>query len=414
MKSFIRAYILSVLVCACGSVGAAYETHDQTGARTVFDMWKFYSHVVSNCGTSRRPAFLCSGLLLRGTVYSESYQFWNYGPASVQATAFSFLRQDAKFRQLASDHRHGYVMRAMFDTPDDYIQLEVLCVFPMDAGSHARGDAGCGDYSLTQQIERSCQQQGIKTANAWLNDYLVNAKSHYRQCGFDVRPANEPAGADMFMQFIQAHRFPDVLSEHFGSTGFSNNEMRIQSWPQSDGSRVPVWAIFWVNKDTVTGAPSEVGKDLAQKDQMALYKSSGHLVPVIRIAFPMTPSEEPAFFYSPADQAPLDTVLCDRFVDKAQWINRYDPGAKGDRWTLQVTPTDCGRLSQANQLDRFYSEIVTKYGSDPQWIAENKGGVRRQLACLLATYRNNTNYNLEPFRPDVSQSIAVAAQCNPA
>jgi len=71
-------------------------------------------------------------------------------------------------------------------------------------------------------------------------------------------------------------------------------------------------------------------------------------------------------------------------------------------------------LSQANQLDRFYSEIVTKYGSDPQWVAENKGGVRRQLACLLATYRNNTNYNLEPFRPDVSQSIAVAAQCNPA
>lgn len=413
MRRLFSIIVFFIVTCLDNAAIAKYVTHDEVGTAAVFDMAAAYNKTVVDCGTSKRPSFLCSGVFLRGTIYPDAYRFWNYGPASTQATAFSWLRKDAKFRQLASDHRHGYVMRSMFYSPDDYMQLEVLCAFPLDAGSHIRTDAGCGDASNTEPIERTCQVLGINTASAWLNDYLVNGRSHHRQCGFDVRPANEPSGAAVFMQFVNTHQFAEVVAEHFAAVGLSNNEVRIQSWPQSDGSRVPIWAIFWVSKDTITGAPSEVGRDLAQKDQIAIYADSGHFIPIVRITFPMTPADDATFFYTATDQAQLDTVQCRRFVDKAVWVNRYDPGAKGDRWTLQVTPTDCGRLSQANQLDNFYGEIVAKHGSDPQWVAENKGGVRRQLACLLATYRNNSNYNLEPFRPDVSQAVAVAAECNP-
>ncbi|MCS3511467.1 DUF2599 domain-containing protein [Pseudomonas grimontii] len=413
MKCLLSTCIVSAVLGFGSPAIAQYVTHDQTGAATVFDMWKRYANTVADCGAPRRPAFLCSGLFLRGTVYSDTYRFWNYGPSSVEATAFSWLRKDAKFRQFASDHRHGYVMRAMFDVPTDYIQLEVLCAFPVDAGSHVRTEAGCGDASNTVEIERSCQAEGITTADAWLEDYRVNRKSHHRQCGFDVRPAFEPAGAAAFMQFVYAHNFADVLDEHFAVAGASNNEVRIKSWPHSDGSRVPIWAIFWVNKDPVTGAPSMLGKDAAQKDQMAIYQDSGNFIPIVQIALPMKPDQDPAFLYAAEDQAPLNTVLCRRFVDKAQWVNRYDPGVQANRWTLQVTPTDCGRLSQVNQLDSFYAEVVAKYGGDSQWLVENKGGVRRQLACLLDQYRNNTTYNIEPFRPNVSHAEAVAAQCNP-
>lgn len=413
MKQVLRVVGVCFIVFFGGSAAAKYLTHDEVGAAAVFDLHAAYNKTVDDCGSPKRPSILCSGVTLRGTVYSANYRFWNFGPGSKEATAFSWIRKDANIRQLASDHRHGYILRSMFYTPDDYLQLKVLCAFPMDAGSHNRTESGCGDFSATVEIERSCQQQGITTAAAWLKDYTVNRNSHYRQCGFDLRPASEPAGANAFMQFVKAHAFEQVQSEHFAAIGYSNNEVRVASWPQSDGSRVPIGEIFWLSIDPVTGAPSEVGKAEAQNDQLALYKASGHFIPIIRLTLPMTPAQEATFFYAPADQAQLDTVLCERFVDKAQWVNRYDPGVKANRWTLQVTPTDCGRLSQANQTDKFYAEIAAKYSSDTQWTAEYKGGVRRQLACLLATYRNNTTYNLEPFRPDVSQAVAVAASCNP-
>ncbi len=413
MKRLFRLYSACCFLCFSSITFAEYLTHDQVGGTVVFDMYSAYSKTVKDCGTAQRPAILCSGIIIRGTQYSDDYRFWNPGPASKEATAFSFLRKDAKFRQLASDHRHGYILRSMFYTAADYLQLKVLCVFPMDAGSHNRSDAGCGDFVATEQIERSCQEAGINTAKAWLDDYILNGKSHYRQCGFELRPEKVAAGADAFMQFVNAHTFEEVISEHFEAKGLSNNEVRIGSWPESDGRRLAVWAIFFLGKDPVTGAVSEIGKAEAQKDQIALYRESGHFVPVIRVALPMTPAQDATFFYAPADQAPLDTVLCNRFVDKAEWLNRYDPGVKANRWTLQVTPTDCGRLSQANQLDKFYAEVVGKYGHDNQWVTEYNGGVRRQLACLLAAFRNNTTYNLEPFRPDVSQAVAVAATCNP-
>lgn len=394
------------------SASAKYSTHDEAGAAAVFGLYAAYSKVVADCGTPKRPAFLCSGLFLRGTVYSDLYRFWNPGPASKEASAFSWLRKDASFRQLASDHRHGYVIWSMFYAPDDDLKLQVLCAFPMDAGSHNRSDGGCGDFVATAQVERSCQGMGITTAKAWRDDYILNAKSHYRQCGFELRPDRESASANAFMQFVASHAFPEVVSEHFATVGLSNNEVRIASWPQSDGSRVPIWVIFWISKDTVTGAPSEVGKSEAQKDQIALYEYSGKYVPVVRITLPSSPSEEATFFYAPEDQAQLVNVQCRRFIDKAQWVNRYDPGVRVNRWTLEITPTDCGRLSQADQLDKFYAEVVAKYGNDEQWVADYQGGVRRQLACVLATYRTKDTYNLEPFRRDASQAEAVAAGCN--
>lgn len=414
MKRLLGFFSAVMYVILINVASAQYVTHDQVGGTAVFDMYAAYSKTVADCGSAKRPAFLCSGIFIRGTIYSPEYRFWNFGPASKEATAFSWIRKDAKFRQLASDHRHGYIIRSMFYTPDDYIQLQVLCASVTDAGSHGRStEKGCGDAINTTQIELSCQAQGITTASAWLAYYLANGSSHYRQCLFDLKPTTEPANANVFMQFVNAHAFAEVQNEHFAAVLLSNNEVRIESWPQSDGSRVPIWAIFWISKDTVTGAATDVGKSEAQKDQMAIYEDSGHFIPIVRITLPMTPAEDATFFYAPADQAPLSTVMCRRFVDKAEWVNRYDPGAKANKWTLSVTPTDCGRLSQANQLDSFYKEIVDKYGTAPQWSAEFNGGVRRQIACLLATYRDNTTYNLEPFRSDTTQAIAVAAGCNP-
>lgn len=396
--------------CFSGGVWADYLTHDQLGATTVRHLQERYNSVVADCGTPKRPSVLCSGILIRGTVYSADYNFWDYGPASKEATAFSWLRKDAKFRQLASDHQHGYILLPNFYATKSQLDVSVLCAFVTDAGSHVRSDAGCGDAVTTEFIERSCQAYNIRTAEAWQADYLTNKSSHHRQCGFDLRPANESQGASIFMAFVKAHQF--VTSEHFSAVGLSNNEVRLGSWPHSDGSAVPVEALFFLQMDTVTGAPTEAGKAPAQKDQMAYYRSAGHFIPIIRMTLPLAPGNDATFEYRPADQARLEDVTCTRFIDQSVWIRRYDPGAKADKWTLSITPTDCGRLSQANQLDKFFAQIIAKHGRDPEWAAENNGGVRRQLACLLETYRGNTTYNIEPFRPDTTQALAVAAKCN--
>lgn len=39
--------------------------------------------------------------------------------------------------------------------------------------------------------------------------------------------------------------------------------------------------------------------------------------------------------------------------------------------------------------------------------------MRQQLSCVLVNYRGKTPWNLEPFRPALSDSETRAAGCNP-
>ncbi|MBV4458052.1 DUF2599 domain-containing protein [Pseudomonas sp. COR58] len=408
--------LCSLLVCiststAYGYAYADYMTPDQVGAMVERHLNDRYNSTVQNCGSNGRPAILCSGVLIRGTVYSEAYRFWNPGPASKYAQAFSFLRKDVKFRQLASDHQHGYILLPKFNTPEDMLKPDVLCAFPVDAGSHVRDDNGCGDAFTTAEVENSCQVQSIRTADAWVDAYRANAQSHHRQCGFDLRPANEPQGAPIFMEFIRANDY--ASNEHYGTVGLSNNEVRIASWPQGNGRNVPVEAVFYLGTNTITGEATDSGKVTAQKDQLAYYTANGRFIPVIKMTLPQDPSQEATFKYLPADQARLEDVTCNQYIDSAVWVKRYDPGAQAERWSLSVIPTDCGRMINAAQTDSFYAELTTKYGSDPQWRELDGGGMRRQLVCLITTFRTKNEWNMEPFRPDTTHEKAVATGCNP-
>lgn len=387
----------------CGATMLPYATPEQRGIEVADQLRRNYNDLKIDCGAASRPSLLCTGVILRGTVYSDNYRAWDPSPQSIAqgATSFSFLRKDAKFNSLASDHKNGYILYPEFLKPvSTMTKVSVLCAFPIDAGSHGRLSAGCGDHTTTPQVEDYCQNLGITTAEQWNTHYRSNGGSHYISCGFNVAANPQGRGAEAFMEVLRAMKYTE--NENFSSGGLSNNEIRIAVWPSGLAEQLPIQAFFYL-----VG-----GVDSAKKDQRAFYADGGRFVPVIKLAFPTTPGQDAAFTYSSADQASLGDVVCKRYIDSASWEKRFDPGLNAQAWTLSVIPTDCGRSIGPEQTEAFYSEMLRSYGSSTEWREQDGGGMRRQLVCLISTVRTKDVWNLEPFRPDTTHEKAVAAGCN--
>ncbi|WP_139375551.1 hypothetical protein [Serratia marcescens] len=58
-----------------------------------------YKKTVSSCGDLEEPAYLCSGVMFKGTNPSERYNSWDPSPASVKSGGvfFSYLRKYVAF-----------------------------------------------------------------------------------------------------------------------------------------------------------------------------------------------------------------------------------------------------------------------------------------------------------------------------
>jgi hypothetical protein len=108
-------------------------------------------------------------------------------------------------------------------------------------------------------------------------------------------------------------------------------------------------------------------------------------------------------------------VQAPQYIASADWIKRYDPGTRKDEWTLSVVPTAAGRALPNEQIGVLYDQLFALKGSDSNWRDNERsvGSMRQQLSCVLVNYRNKTPWNLEPFRPALSDSETRAAGCNP-
>ncbi|WP_232232934.1 MULTISPECIES: DUF2599 domain-containing protein [Actinomycetes] len=94
------------------------------------------------------------------------------------------------------------------------------------------------------------------------------------------------------------------------------------------------------------------------------------------------------------------------FIDHVAWT-QTEQGA-----SLQVFPTESGRNTQgAGDLDASWAEVV---GLDP---TADTPGMREQYACHWRFARmvdpDKTSWNLEPWRPVVTESEMIATRCNP-
>ncbi|MFK7700970.1 hypothetical protein [Pseudomonas caspiana] len=259
------------------------------GEATAEHLIKRYNDVATNCGAVSKPAFLCNGVIIRGTNYSPTRHSWDNSPANHTSggVSFSYLRRDSKYTKLAYDYDNGYVFLPILYSGDK-IQPEILCAFPIDAGTSARAEKGCGAYSGVAG-SGPCQSQGIYTPLAWYNHYRAGASSRAHQCGFNVRDALNDGATAAFDAMIKGMALINVESFN------TQNELRLAVWQDGLGRVLPLEAFFYVNS-------IPAGLSDAQNDQRDFKNMTGISLPIISLWLPRTPADQASFKYLPTDQ----------------------------------------------------------------------------------------------------------------
>lgn len=273
-----------------------------------------YNKIASDCGSPGKPAFMCSGVMIRATNPDTDYNSWDPSPASVQSggVSFSYLRRDAKFDKLA----YGYLNGIAF-APHDYVapgtdkNFEVLCSFPLDAGTEFRSDKGCGASSYYPTESVACQSQNITDEHGWIKHFSsvsnpTNQRAH--QCGFMVSKST-PSGAEAFYNSIKARALVQGAIN-------TQNEIRIATWDVNSSGypkTLPIEAFFYIYKQSsvMTRAAVEKGLKGAQHDQKAFFNKTGKWIPIIRVSLPDTISSDVKFEYSRLDQVVPESKVND-------------------------------------------------------------------------------------------------------
>lgn len=398
---------LACLLAAAGIAPIASARAD-IGSDTASLLTMMYNDTRTDCGSPTRPAFTCSGVLVRATQPTTAYQFYSISPNS-QATggvSVSYLRKDAKFQRLAFNMSSGFIFDTVLDNPTDHIDYQVLCSFPIDSGTYARKGVGaCGDYLHTTQVERFCNEMGIQTAEQFIAAYRNNtADPRGSQCAFDVR-MGQPNTANAFYQSLRA---VSLLGEddqwQWNGSQFQENEIMIAPWVIDPPRSPSILAAFYTEDKGIRGA---------QINQIQWYQASKRFLPMIRMTMPNTRAEEVTFAYAPESQVILPTTQpdsCTRYIQSATWLS--------DNSTLAVVPTDCGRRVQENQTNNFVNELIVGHYLHANWAdhalnrADGVASMRRQVICHFMIYRDAAVYNIEPRRRLGTQAETNTALCN--
>ncbi|MDD1013320.1 DUF2599 domain-containing protein [Pseudomonas rubra] len=380
-----RLVVFGLLALAVTRFATAAPTADEIGLATVKDLQELYYNDVKDCGGKARPAYLCSGVVFRATYPSNDYHTWDYNPSST-AVSFSYLRVDAEFRKLVSGLNSGFILYNQDIAPPGRFSLDYLCFFPIDGGTNAREELGCGQ-SPRGEISKRCDMQQIDTGQKWYEKYSgKDGMGNWNQCGFYLSGDARKQSAAAFTAGLEGGRLAS------NKTITQQNEFRIAKWSTTPRGTFPLRAFFYT-----TG-----GLENAQAAQRDYKQTSGWFAPVIELTLPQATAEDAKFSYKSADQviAPddKDTVVggggsetCDSYVESAEWVERYDPGTKKDEWTLAVVPTACGRQVRDDKGNQaFYDELFAKFGADPQWRDNDGGGMYRQVVCHMIIARNKS------------------------
>ncbi|PTT31983.1 halovibrin HvnC [Pseudomonas sp. HMWF021] len=258
-----------------------------------------YARQFPNCNKmDSRPAFLCSGVMLRVTFRDPAgqYKVWDPSPASLKngGVSFSYLRQDANFGRLAWSYGNGYIVYPLLEQPAGKLQLKVLCSYPMDAwGYYRSATAVCVSYPQYPNISGHCQDAGVFTAEqfkaAW--DYSHENKN-LRQCDFDVRDERNHLAGPAFYQSLRAKTL-------LGATGFGeHNEILIRTWAAGSANVLPIMAFFFI-----TGGTDQALAD-AQYNQRDFYNSTNPkiVIPIIRLTLATSANGTATFTYVTTDQ----------------------------------------------------------------------------------------------------------------
>lgn len=280
------------MLCVAALAALSLSTSPTYAQHTAADLTKRYFDTKRDCGSSSRPAFLCSGVIIRGTRWSPSYHSWDPSPNSIKdgGISFSYLRADSKFDKLAFGYNNGVIFYPIFGAPKDKMDPEYICAFPLDAATDARTDHGCGTRGNVC-LYAAVSNLGLVNGSQWYTAFTNGTfkDSGFLACGLIVDDHKDPKGstAGGFAAVIDAMKL-------LGQTSFTDqNEIRANTWAAGLGKVLPIEAFFYI-KD---------GLQNAKNDQNDFHATTGIWVPVIQVTLPATMSEEVKFHYTDSDQA---------------------------------------------------------------------------------------------------------------
>lgn len=272
-------------------------------AKIVDDLTANYNNVAINCGSSRKPAFLCSGVLIRATSYSPRYNMWDPSPGSISrgGVSFSYIRKDVKLNRLVHDKDSGVIFYPSLLRPAEKDEIEALCSFPIDGWTDGRqGKGGCEAHYNYLADSGNCQGQGILTADAWIKHFnaISDGNKNQHQCGFKVSIGTSGSAA-IFLESLKSQN-----SLYSGEVATQQNEIILSTWATSGGwpglpaesihpERLPIQAFFYTTPNGLKDARSY---------QLSYYNQYEIAIPVVKVTFPNNKTEDVKFSFNKDDQ----------------------------------------------------------------------------------------------------------------
>lgn len=251
-----------------------------------------YNDVSKKCvdeNNNARPAYECSGLILRGVGRigepgSEQKYAWSKKSTNARRNAFSgsFLRKDQQFQTFAFNYASGFFYYPHLQIPSDKNTYPALCAYPIDAHSNMREGTGCGK-TTTDITGKSgdCNAQGINTLEKWQEHYLdiTNGTNggfnnlSFKECCFDMTTENATNNFDIV---LEAREYLEGVKPEFANVV---NEIVIEAWDDADLAKFPIEAFFYV-------LDSSKGRDEAKMYQSDYLELTGLTIPVVGIRPP--------------------------------------------------------------------------------------------------------------------------------
>ncbi|UVK87778.1 halovibrin HvnA [Pseudomonas sp. B21-051] len=310
MKKLLLPLLISVLVgCSSQSTSEQNSSVDNniaavsavqsmatqsTGPELAAELTRRYRDTRVNCGKDSMPAFLCSGILLRGTARAAGFDVWDPSPTAIRVggTSFSYVRSDYKMQRLAFTYNKGLIFYPILSLPAGKEKIDVLCFFPIDGSSDLRTSNGCGEIAGNPGTV-ACAAQNIRTGEQWAANYLKYAPTSHNYlgvCSFDVRDAaNNLAGPNFYQGMIGGR----AISPRTFQTP---NDVKLKTWAPGLAKTLPIQAFFYYVRDGKAGLVD------VQIDQHRFKELTGISIPIIKITFPKTLDESMTFVYQAADQ----------------------------------------------------------------------------------------------------------------
>ncbi|WP_150698264.1 hypothetical protein [Pandoraea terrae] len=227
-----------------------------------------------------KPAYYCSGVLLRPLRSGSADVFWQPQPVetALGSVPFTYLRRDVAISSLPSSA--GFIFMDTLTAAGQGKPFDVRCAYPLDVTlTEGVADHGCAlSANLAQNVDpSSCAPLGVTDAPTWLAYYAAQGK----QCSLSALDARQ------FKSSLEAH---NAVAEMGGA---NINAMLVTAWDVVHPETVPVQALFYD-----IGHGGQLSQP--QRYQKQYFDATGQWLPILRLFF--AEDGQASFGYDVKDQ----------------------------------------------------------------------------------------------------------------